>query len=341
MSLGRFESLPVVDLGYGDTPLEPLPQLSKANRGAQIWAKRDDAQALAFGGNKVRQVGYYMGAAQAQCADTVLITGAVQSNYCRTAAAFAAKLGMKCHIQQEARVASEHPGYKTSGNVLVSQLLGAALSSYPHGEDEAGADAELERLAETYRKLGRRPYVVHLGPGHPPIGALGYVACAKELLGQINALNLSFDHIAVPSGSGATHAGFLFGLRALGCKIPVTGYCVRRAEELQKPRLIARCAEIAELLEIANPVADDDVVINDRFLLPGYGQLNLPTERAISLSARSEALILDPVYSGKCMAGALNIAGNLRPDQNVLFLHTGGSPAIFAYQMPLSGGFVT
>ena len=339
--LGRFDQMPVVTFSDQPTPLELLPRLSAANRGAQIWAKRDDAQGLAFGGNKVRQVAYYMGEARARGADTVLITGAVQSNYCRIAAAFAAKLGMQCHIQQENRVAADHPGYKTSGNVLVSRLLGAELSSYPHGEDEAGADAELERLADEYRGQGRTPYVIHLGPGHPPVGALGYVACARELLAQMAAMEISFDHIAVPSGSGATHAGFLFGLRALGCEIPVTGYCVRRAAALQKPRLLTRCAEIAALLEMPNPVREADVVVNDRFLVPGYGQLNLPTERAISLSARSEALILDPVYSGKCMAGALNIAGNLRPDQNVLFLHTGGSPAIFAYDMPLSGDFVT
>lgn len=337
MTLGRFDDFPSVSFSDQPTSLEPLPRLSKANRGAQIWAKRDDAQSLAFGGNKVRQVAYYMGAAQAAGADTVLITGAVQSNYCRTAAAYAAKLGMHCHIQQENRVASDHPGYKSSGNVLVSRLLGASMSSYPHGEDEAGADAELERLAETYRAAGHRPYVIHLGPGHPPIGALGYVAGARELLEQMGRLDVTFEHIAVPSGSGATHAGFLFGLRALGCQIPVTGYCVRRSAELQKPRLIMRCAEIATILEMTNPVTEADVVVNDRFLLPGYGQLNLPTERAIGLSARSEALILDPVYSGKCMAGALNIAGNLHPDQSVLFLHTGGSPAIFAYDMPISG----
>ncbi|MEM8793767.1 MAG: D-cysteine desulfhydrase family protein [Pseudomonadota bacterium] len=340
MPLGRFDSIPVVSFFDQPTPLEALPRLSEANRGARIWAKRDDAQGLAFGGNKVRQVGYYMGEAKAKGADTVLITGAVQSNYCRTAAAYAAKLGMHCHIQQEARVAGDHPGYKTSGNVLVSRLLGASISSFPEGENEAGADAELELLATDYRAQGRTPYVIHLGPGHPPVGALGYVACARELLSQMGKLGISFDHIAVPSGSGATHAGFLFGLRALGCQIPVTGYCVRRAAGLQKPRLMERCAEIAALLEIPNPVAEDDIVVNDRFLGPGYGQLNLPTERAISLAARTEALILDPVYSGKCMAGALNIAGNLRPDQNVLFLHTGGSPAIFAYHMPISGGFV-
>ena len=331
MTLGRLPTLPRVTMTGAPTPLERLDNLSRVNTGAVLWAKRDDMHGLAFGGNKVRQLEYYFGAARAEGADTVLITGAVQSNFCRLTAAFAAKLGMACHIQQEERVPKNDPVYRGSGNVLIERMLGARLHSFPAGEDEAGADAALEALAAKLRAQGRQPYVIHLAPGHPPLGALGYIHCAEEVLEEIAAEGVEIDHIAVPSGSGATHAGFLFGLRALGSALPVTGYCVRRAAGLQKPRIESRCQEIADLLGIANPVTAADVVVNDRFLGPGYGLLNAPTARAIRLAARTEALMLDPVYTGKCMAGALNIAGNLAPDRNVLFLHTGGTPAIFAY----------
>jgi 1-aminocyclopropane-1-carboxylate deaminase/D-cysteine desulfhydrase-like pyridoxal-dependent ACC family enzyme len=329
--LGRLDALPRAKLGRGPTPLDPAPRLSAANGGAALLVKRDDSFDLAFGGNKVRQLDYYFGAARAEGADTVLITGAVQSNYCRLAAAFAAKLGMECHIQQEERVAKDDPLYRRSGNVLIERLLGATLHAYPHGEDEAGADAALEALADRLRAAGRRPYVIHLAPGHPPLGALGYVRCAEELLAQLDALDQPVDRIAVPSGSGATHAGLLFGLRALGSTIPVAGVCVRRPAEQQRPRIATRCAEIADLLGVTNPVSPEDVVVDDRFLAPGYGRLNDAAARAIALGARTEALMLDPVYSGKALAGALAMAAEAGPAETVLFLHTGGSPGIFAY----------
>ena len=333
MGLGRIDQIPRVRLVHQTTPLERLENLSHILGGATLWAKRDDTQSLAFGGNKVRQLEYYFGEAQAQHADTVLITGAVQSNFCRSTAAFAAKLGMECHIQQEARVPKNDPAYTGSGNVLVERMLGAHLHPYPHGEDEAGADANVEAIAEDLRAKGRKPYVIHLAPVHPPLGALGYIECAREILDQAEVM---FSHVTVPSGSGATHAGLLYGLRALGSKVPVTGYCVRRAANLQKPRIEARCQQIADLLGTENPVRPEDVVVNDRFLVPGYGHLNLPTERAIRLGARHEALMLDPVYAGKCFAGALNIAGIGCRDEHVLFIHTGGTPGIFAYAEALT-----
>lgn len=329
-ALGNLDDLPRAGLS-GPTPFEPLPHLSRANGGAPIWCKRDEVDGLAFGGNKVRQLDYYFGAAQAEGADTVLITGAVQSNFCRLCAAFAAKLGMECHIQLEERVAKTDPLYRKSGNVLVERLLGAHLHSYPDGEDEAGADANMEVIADDLRAKGRKPYVIHLALGHPPLGALGYIHCAREVLEHIAELDLDVAHIAVPSGSGATHSGFLYGMRALGSDIPVTGFCVRRPADQQKPRIEARCAEIAALLGADNPVHPDDVVVSDRFFGPGYGLMNAPTVRAMLLGARTEALMLDPVYTGKSMAGALNLAGTGRTDGAVIFLHTGGTPALFAY----------
>lgn len=331
MPLGRFAEMPRAGLSRVETPLERLDRLSAANTGATIWAKRDDMQGLAFGGNKVRQLDYYFGEAIQQGADTVLITGAVQSNFCRLCAAFAAKLGLACHIQLEDRVPKNDPLYLEGGNVLVDRLLGATLHHFGTGEDEAAADASLEQIAEDLRRQGAKPYVIHLAPGHPPLGALGYINCARAILDEAQEHGVTFDHIAIPSGSGATHAGFLYGMRALGSDIPITGMCVRRPAVEQKPRIENRCQEMADLLGATNPVQPDDVVVNDRFYWPGYGVLNAPTERAIRLAARNEAMMLDPVYTGKCMAGALAIAGNRPPTENVLFIHTGGTPAIFAY----------
>jgi 1-aminocyclopropane-1-carboxylate deaminase/D-cysteine desulfhydrase-like pyridoxal-dependent ACC family enzyme len=151
------------------------------------------------------------------------------------------------------------------------------------------------------------------------------------LVAQMQAQDLAFDEIVVPSGSGATHAGLLFGLRALGIETPVTGICVRRDAESQRPRLTRRCSEIAELLEMRSPVDASDIRLSDEVLAPGYGRMNLATKAAILEGARREALMLDPVYSGRTLAGALAIARTRAADDRLLFLHTGGSPAIFAY----------
>ena len=181
------------------------------------------------------------------------------------------------------------------------------------------------------RDRGRRPYVVHLGPGHPPFGALGYVAAARELATQLSSVGIEPSLIVVPSGSGATHSGLLFGLRALGIITPVLGVCVRRAAELQRARIAARCGEIATLLGMESPVTAEDVELTDEFLAPGYGKLNDVTRAAIHVGAAREALMLDPVYSGKTMAAFLDRARSSSADETLMFIHTGGTPGIFAY----------
>jgi D-cysteine desulfhydrase/L-cysteate sulfo-lyase len=330
--LGSFADKPRASLVSSRTPLEPMPNLTAACGGARLFVKRDDCTGLAFGGNKVRQLEFYLGEALVQGADTVLITSAVQSNFVRTAAAAACKLGMDCHVQLEERVPSDDPLYRRSGNVFLDKLLGATLYSYPEGEDEAGADQRVRKIAAGLAEGGRKPYVIPLAPGHPPLGALGYVVAAKELLNQLAERNLGIDEIFVASGSGATHGGLLFGLRALGSKIPVTGVCVRRAARQQVERIRMTCDGIASLLGTGPVVGDDDIRLTDAFLAPGYGRLNAATSEAILLGARREGLILDPVYSGKAMAGCIDRARAAPDDAAFLFVHTGGTPAIFAYQ---------
>lgn len=330
MELGRLTDMPRTRLWHEPTPLERLGNLTKRLSACDIRVKRDDCNGLAFGGNKVRQMEYYLGDAIAQGADTLLITGAVQSNFVRTAAAACAKHGLQCHVQLEKRVAKENQAYNQSGNVLLDKLLGAVLHTYPEGEDEEGADRNLEEIASKLREAGRTPYVVHLHPSHPPLGALGYVDAALELKAQLDAEDFHPDVIFVPSGSGNTHGGFLFGLRASGCEIPVQGVCVRREAELQKPRIIDRLKQIAQLIEAPVAAGPDHVLIDGRFLAPGYGVAGTEVLDAIAVAATTEALILDPVYTGKTFAAMIDYAQK-NVGKKLLFLHTGGGPSIFGY----------
>ena len=200
-NLGRLSELPRTLLAHTPTPIEYLPNLSAHLAGASLYVKRDDCTGLAFGGNKARQLEFYLGEALSQNADTILISGAVQSNFVRSAAAAAARLGLACHIQLEERVPNTDSLYRSSGNVLLNHLLGATLHSYSQGEDEFGADQRLREIAADLMKHGRRPYVIPLAPGHPPLGAVGYVVAAREILAQLDTADYSIDGMVVASGS--------------------------------------------------------------------------------------------------------------------------------------------
>tara|TARA_B100000315_G_scaffold259152_1_gene313898 strand:+ start:5794 stop:6846 length:1053 start_codon:yes stop_codon:yes gene_type:complete len=333
---GLLAAFPATSLGHFPTPIDATPRLG-GKLGLGLSVKRDDATGLAFGGNKVRQLEFYFGKALAQNADTVLITGAVQSNYVRTAAAAAAKLGLRCHVQLEDRVPLYNESYVNSGNTLLNKLLGAIVHTYPEGEDEAGADARLHEIADEDRRNGFNPYVIPLGPGNPPTGGLGYVACAIELAQQVDDIE-SFDAFVVPSGSGMTHGGFLVGLRAMGIKTPVYGICVRRGADVQAERIVNNCQNIEELLGAPSTVTAVDVNTSDAVLSPGYGQLNDATFEAVLMAARTEGLMLDTVYSGRALAGLVHLAdkGVIAAGSKVLFLHTGGTPALFGYSEVLN-----
>lgn len=319
------------------TPLERLGRLGEQLGHDALYAKRDDCHGLGLGGNKTRQLEYYFGDAMAKGADTILITGAVQSNFARLAAAFCAKAGMECHIQHEPRVDHPTDQYGNSGNVLLERLFGARFHQFGSGEDEAGADEALEKIADALRRDGRTPYVIHLSPGHPPIGSLGYAYAAAELLHQARRLDLAITEIVLASGSGATHAGMLFGLRALESDIKVTGSCVRRASDLQRARIVERCQQIAALLRMECPVRAEDVVLDDSHLAPGYGIASPTVMDAIITAARTEALIVDPTYTGKAMSTFLDRAkATAGTDSCLMFLHTGGTPSVFAYEPELA-----
>lgn len=297
-----------------------------AELACDLWVKRDDATGIGMGGNKVRQLEFYLGKAVEADATQVLITGAVQSNFVRVAAAMAARLGMGCHIQLEERVPGMNATYRENGNVLLDRLLGATLHTYPEGEDETGADARLGEIAEELRASGEVPFVVPLSASAPPTGALGYVEAAMEILQQGQA----FDEVFIGSGSALSHCGLLLGLRAMGDATPVNGVCVRRDARAQAARVAARLDDLAELLEIENPVGAGDIRVDDGVLAPGYGRMSGAVQSAVTRTARTEGLFLDPVYTGKVMAGLIARASKLR-GKRVLFWHTGGQPALFAY----------
>ena len=317
-------------LGHAPTPIDAAPNLGAA-LGIDLYIKRDDCTGLAFGGNKVRQLEFHFGEALAQGADTVLVTGAVQSNLVRIAAAAARKLGMAVHIQLEERVADGGETYRTSGNLLLDRVLGATLHVFPEGEDEAAADAAMERRAAALAAEGRRPYVTHSAPGHAPLGGLGYMLAAEEIAEQ--ASGAGFDAVVCASGSALTHAGILVGLRALGERAPVLGICVRRDAASQAGRVVRVAGALAAMIERPDAFDAGDVDVSDAVLAPGYGRLNEAAREAMALAAGHEGLLLDPVYTGKAMAGLIAHvrSGRIAPGGRVLFVHTGGQPALFAY----------
>ncbi len=319
------------------TALERMARLEASERLNKIWVKRDDLTGLAMGGNKARQLEFYLGQAVERDADAIIITGAVQSNYVRMAAAAARKYGMRPILQLEDRVAGMNGDYRESGNVLLDKLFGAELRTFPAGGDEDAADENLEKIAAEVRAGGGNPYVIHLGANHSPLGALGYSVMAFELLDQVAGMNLKVKALVLASGSGQTHAGVLTGLRLKGCDWPVIGACVRRGAGLQKRRVETVCGNLCDLVGRPGLLRDSDIRVTDAFLGPGYGKGAPETWDAMRKAARLEGLVLDPVYTSKSMAAAMAVARpghplNIEGDGAVIYLHTGGQPALFGYK---------
>ncbi|MGV3579782.1 D-cysteine desulfhydrase [Brevundimonas sp.] len=332
MHLARF---PRVRLAHLPTPLEPAPGLSQA-LGIDLWIKRDDCTGLAGGGNKTRKLEFLLGDAFEQDADTLVTQGAVQSNHVRQTAAAAALMGLKCEIILEERTGSKATDYTRNGNVLLDRLFGATLRSVPGGSD---MPAELEKTAEEVRAKGGKPYLIP-GGGSNAIGALGYVDCAREIVSQADELDLAVDRIVTATGSAGTHAGLVAGLAVLGADIPVLGIGVRAPKERQEANVLKLAKETAALLGHPDRVKDHMVVADCDYVGEGYGLIDQGVADALMLAARSDGIILDPVYSAKAMKGliALSKAGRFEGER-VVFLHTGGAQGIFGYQGELEPMF--
>lgn len=326
MHLARF---PRLHLAHLPTPLEPMARLSEHLGGPEIWIKRDDCTGLSTGGNKTRKLEFLLAEAKAQKADLVMTQGATQSNHARQTAAFAAKLGMACHILLEDRTGSKDPAYNTNGNVFLDLLHGASIERRPASQD---MNAEMEAVADRFRADGKRVYTIP-GGGSNPTGALGYANCALELLHQANERSLRIDHLVHATGSAGTQAGLVAGLKALNAQIPVLGVGVRAPKAKQEESVFKLAQATADKLGCPGVVAREDVVANTDYVGDGYGIPTPGAIEAIELFARLEGILLDPVYSGKGAAGLIDLIrkGEFKRGQRVVFLHTGGSVALFGY----------
>ncbi|MGN6581254.1 MAG: D-cysteine desulfhydrase [Bordetella sp.] len=326
MNIARF---PRIHFAHLPTPLERLDRLSRELGGPEIWIKRDDCTGLSTGGNKTRKLEFLMAEAQAQGADLVITQGATQSNHARQTAAIAAKMGVACHILLEDRTGSKDPNYNENGNVFLDALHGATVEKRPGGLD---MNAEMEAVAEKFRAQGRKVYTIP-GGGSNPTGALGYVNCAFELLSQVNDRSLVIDHIVHATGSAGTQAGLVAGLKAMNANIPLLGIGVRAPKQKQEENVYTLACATAEKLGCAGVVHRSDVVANSDYVGQGYGIPAESTIEAIRMFAQLEGILLDPVYSGKGAAGLIDLIrkGHFKKGERIVFIHTGGSAALFGY----------
>ena len=327
MNLSRFPRRGYVQT---PTPIQPLPRFSHAlGDKINVFIKRDDLLPGAMGGNKTRKLDFSLADALRQGADTIITCGAVQSNHCRLTLSWAVKEGLDCHLVLEERVKNSY-NPDSSGNNFLFQLLGVkSVTVVPGGSD---MPAEMEKVAEKLRSQGRKPYIVPGGASNT-VGALGYVSCGEEMFRQMFDMGLAVDHLVVPSGSGGTHSGILASILGNNMRLPVTGIGVGRAKDAQRALVHGLTEQTLAYIGVDVAVRDEDVAVFDDYVGPGY---SLPTPamiEAVLMLARTESILLDPVYSGKAMSGLIDLARKdyFPKGANVLFLHTGGSPALFAY----------
>ncbi len=324
----RLEAVARLPLFTAPTPLEHLPRLS-AQVGRQVYIKRDDTTQFALGGNKVRKLEYLLADALHLGADTLVTAGAIQSNHVRQTAAAAARLGLGCVALLENPIGTTDQNYLSNGNRLLLDLFGAEVELVANLDT---ADELLHQTAERLRQQGKRPYVVPIG-GSNALGALGYVRAGLELADQIEASGQTFAAVVLASGSAGTHSGLALALAERRPALPVIGVTVSRPVQTQQPKVQSLAERTAELLGMALP-RQFKVQLWDEYFGPRYGEANAGTLAAIKLLASLEGVLLDPVYTGKAFAGLLDGISSQRfeGDGPLLFLHTGGSPALFAYQ---------
>ncbi len=323
-ALARF---PRLDLAGGPTPLDKLERLS-AFVGRELYVKRDDTTSFALGGNKVRKLEFLAADALKAGADTLVTAGAIQSNHVRQTAAVAAKLGLRCVALLENPIGTDDRNYLSNGNRLLLDLFGTEVELAPNLDT---ADELLAQTGERLRREGHKPYIVPIG-GSNALGALGYVRAGLELAEQIHSSGQAFSAVVLASGSAGTHAGLAIALADALPELDVIGVTVSRTDAAQRPKVEGLVERTLELLGHDMP-AVPKVQLWDEYFGPRYGEANAGTLEAVRLLASQEGLLLDPVYTGKAMAGLLD---GIRRDRfskpgPILFLHTGGSPALFAY----------
>jgi L-cysteate sulfo-lyase len=326
MNLAQF---PRVKLCQAPTPLEYLPNLTRALGGPQIWMKRDDLTGMGLGGNKVRKLEFLAGEALARGADHLVTQGAVQSNHVRQTAAVAAKLGLRCTAVLEHRIETNDPNYLGSGNVLLDRIMGVSIEYRPGGSD---MQAAIEEVGARLEGQGAKPYLIP-GGGSNQVGALGYAAVAFELVQQANEQGLRIDRLVHATGSAGTQAGLVAGLHAMSSPIRVLGIGVRNPKDKQEANVLKLARATAAHMGVERELPQDAVEANCDYVGTGYGHPTPGMVEAVQMVARTEGIFLDPVYSGKGMAGLIDLIrkGTFKAGENVVFLHTGGAMGLFGY----------
>jgi L-cysteate sulfo-lyase len=323
-----IDHLPHYPLGFFPTPIHPLPNLSIRLGGPVLWVKRDDQTGLATGGNKTRKLEYLVADALAHKADTLITVGAPQSNHARQTAAAAAKAGLKSAV-----VLRGTPPADRTGNILLDDLVGAEV----FWADTRHLDDVAEEVAEELQARGQHPYLIPLG-GSNPIGAVGYVTAMLEFIEQAKSIGTSFDAIVFATSSGGTHSGLALGARLGGYTGQILGISVDHPASRLAPVLVELANATARHIDAYISFSTSDFEVNDHYLGGGYAVMGQPEHEAIALTAQTEGLLVDPVYTGRAMAGLIDLIreGEFQPGQNVLFWHTGGTPALFAYAKQLT-----
>jgi L-cysteate sulfo-lyase len=323
----RINALPRAHLAHLPTPLEPMPRLSAELGGPWLHVKRDDCTGLGLGGNKVRKLEFALAEAQAAGADCIVTGGVVQSNHIRQSAAAAAKLGLGCHLAvMHGRVQGTDPDYHDTGNILLDRLFGASITPVDWRADR---NRVLHELAETLRSQGKQPHVVAYGASSLR-GALGFVLAALELAEQARRQGIVIDHVVHASGSAGTQAGLAVGLKLFMPATRLIGIDIDAEPERVRADVTRLAGEVSDFLGVSPP----EIEVAAGHAGPAYGVATPQTVEAIRLAAQLEGLVLDPVYAGKGLAGLIGLirAGRFAPRETVVFWHTGGAPALFAYR---------
>jgi 1-aminocyclopropane-1-carboxylate deaminase len=332
MPLDLEKRFPRRQLAFWPSPIHPLPRLSQ-ELGVEVWAKRDDiASGLAFGGNKIRKLEWLAADAVAQGCDTLVSIGNIQSNHTRQVAAVAAVLGMRCRLVQEEWTRRNDPVYDKVGNTLLSRLMGAGTVLEGQGYSIAVKDT-WEQVLAAVRREGDKPYAIPAGASDHPLGGLGYAHFADEVAAQEKAQSVFFDTVVTASCAGSTQAGMVVGFGAQDRKRRVIGIDTAANEAMTRAAVTKIARATAALIELNRDIHEEEIEIDPRFAGPDYGLPDEATIAAIRMAARLEAMLIDPVYEGKSMAGLIAMARavEIPPGSKVLYVHLGGAPALNAY----------
>ena len=327
----KIDQIPRIKLAHLPTPLEDMARLTKALNGPHLWIKRDDCTGLAFGGNKERKTEYVMADALSKKADVVITTGGIQSNHVRATSSAARKCGLKAILVLTGKEPKTY-----DGNLLLDHLLGSEIRFFKGTQKDWEKTHPMEKIAKELAKQGHTPYIIPAGASYP-IGAIAYMNALLELLNQARDTNLKIDYIVHAAGSGGTQAGLILAKQILKSSTAILGINVEPGNNWLIKKTVDIANATASLLRIKETVKPKDVMLRN-YSKPGYGVLSSEAKKAIELTAKTEGILLDPMYTGKAMAGVIDMTrqNQFKKSDNIVFIHTGGTPTLFPYKSDLT-----